>query len=143
MAGKAGFMKGIAHVCIGSRDLKQTEDFYCGALGMKRKFVFRKGEEVVGIYLDAGNRTFIEAFRQDQIDECKSPVIGHICLEVSDIDKSMAHLKEKGVKVGEKSMGCDNSWQAWLADPSGVRIELHQYTAKSTQLTGKDCIVNW
>jgi hypothetical protein len=36
--------------------------------------------------------------------------------------------------VGEVSLGSDQSWQAWLADPDGNRIELHAYTPESKQL---------
>ena len=38
-----------------------------------------------------------------------------------------------GVTVTDKKLGSDNSWQAWLSDPDGNRIELHQYTAQSLQ----------
>ncbi len=30
-------------------------------------------------------------------------------------------------------MGSDHSWQAWLSDPDGNRVELHQYTPESWQ----------
>jgi hypothetical protein len=36
--------------------------------------------------------------------------------------------------VGEVKMGSDHSWQAWLADPDGNRIELHAYTPESNQV---------
>jgi lactoylglutathione lyase len=31
-------------------------------------------------------------------------------------------------------LGGDQSYQAWLADPDGNRIELHQFTDKSLQI---------
>lgn len=47
-----------------------------------------------------------------------------------------------GYAVTEKKLGADQSWQAWTTDPSGVRIEFHQYTAHSSQVTGKDCVLD-
>ncbi|MCL5270108.1 MAG: VOC family protein [bacterium] len=57
----------------------------------------------------------------------------HICLEVDDIQATAAALRERGVDVSEIKLGGDQSWQAWLADPDGNRIELHQYTPDSWQ----------
>jgi hypothetical protein len=37
------------------------------------------------------------------------------------------------VQVTNVSLGSDKSWQAWLSDPDGNKIELHQYTAESKQ----------
>ena len=61
----------------------------------------------------------------------------HICLEVEDIDAVVGQLTAQGVDVSTKKYGADNAWQAWITDPSGVRIELMQYTDVSTQFTGE------
>ncbi|OGV68596.1 MAG: hypothetical protein A3K19_11515 [Lentisphaerae bacterium RIFOXYB12_FULL_65_16] len=45
--------------------------------------------------------------------------------------------------VTDKKLGADQSWQFWVTDPGGVRIEFHQHTENSSQRTGKDCIVTW
>jgi hypothetical protein len=37
------------------------------------------------------------------------------------------------VEVGDITLGSDGSYQAWLKDPDGNRIELHGYTADSLQ----------
>lgn len=36
-----------------------------------------------------------------------------------------------------KRLGGDGAWQAWITDPSGVRIELMQYSEDSSQFSGK------
>ena len=134
-------VKQIAHVCIGATDLEATERFYCGVLGFARKFRFLKGSEPIGFYLDAGGGTFIEVFRQDDVQEGSRPLIRHFCLLTDDIDRLRQALLRAGHEVTEKKKGCDQSWQAWVTDPSGVRIEFHQYTAQSSQLTGSDCVL--
>ena len=45
----------------------------------------------------------------------------------------MAELRARGVEVSDPKLGSDQSWQAWLADPDGNRIELHGYTPDSHQ----------
>ncbi len=39
-------------------------------------------------------------------------------------------------------MGADRSRQMWTQDPDGVRIEFHQYTPGSCQLTGAPCVLD-
>jgi len=69
-------------------------------------------------------------------------MIKHFCLEVDDIDDVAQKLTAAGYTVTEKTLGADQSWQAWTTDPSGVRIEFHEYTKDSSQLTGENCVLN-
>jgi len=57
----------------------------------------------------------------------------HLCLEVDDINATVEDLRAKGIEVTDPALGSDRSWQSWLADPDGNRIELHQYTPESRQ----------
>ena len=66
----------------------------------------------------------------------------HVVIEVDDIEAVRAALLAAGYEATEKKLGSDHSWQAWTRDPSGIRIEFHQYTAKSSQLTHEDCILS-
>ncbi|MDA3800416.1 MAG: VOC family protein [Kiritimatiellae bacterium] len=136
-------IKGFAHVCIGSFDLKDTEDFYCRILGFKKKFDFINNGVLFGFYLDLGNGTFIEVFSEDNTEEAGCQMIRHICLEIDDIDAFIEDVRSKDWEVTDKEMGADQSWQCWITDPSGIRIEMHQYTTESSQKTGNNCVVNW
>ena len=131
----------IAHVCISSLDLDATERFYCSGLGFRKVFDFVRDGNIVGFYLGVTKNTYVEIFRQDEVDtQAKSPV-RHFCLEVDSIDVVSRHLTESGYEVTQKKLGADESWQAWVTDPTGVRIEFHEYTDKSTQITGADCVL--
>ena len=133
-------LKRLAHVCIHTADLDRTAAFYCGALGMERHFDFEKDGQLFGYYLSVGDNTFIEVF-------CGNPGevgnIHHLALEVDDIDAAIRRIREHGFETGDKSLGADDSWQAWMEDPNGVKIELHQYTPGSCQIIRRTCIVNW
>jgi len=136
-------IKQIAHICIGATDLAASEHFYCEVLGLAKKFDFIKDGRLFGFYLDTGARTYIEVFSQDGVDQGSKPLIKHICLEVESIDEVIRRISAAGVEISAKKMGSDHSWQAWITDPSGIRIELHEYTPESSQITGQNCIVTW
>jgi len=125
----------LAHVCFTVSDLERSVDFYCNKLGMTRAFEFRRPDGTwFGQYVHAGGRNFIELF----IGSLQAPAEGqsfrHICLEVEDIERTVATLRQRGVEVGEIKLGGDHAYQAWLADPDGNRIELHQYTPEARQV---------
>ncbi len=133
----------LAHICILTRDLEATSTFYCQALGMKRKFDFFKDGNLYGFYLEMSDGNYIEAFRDDAVGDRVSGPFLHLCLETDDIEASRQQLMAAGVAVSEIKKGCDNTFQIWFKDPNGLDIELHQYTAQSSQRTGADCIVDW
>jgi catechol 2,3-dioxygenase-like lactoylglutathione lyase family enzyme len=133
-------IKQLAHICIRSTDLARTEAFYVEGLGMERFFDFERRGELFGFYLKAGANTFIEVFKGEPGEPGN---INHVALEVSDMDALLERLRAKGFSHTEKKLGADQSWQAWLEDPNGVRIELHEYTADSSQLTRRTCVVDW
>lgn len=128
----------LAHLCLHSTDLDATRRFYCEGLGMEKGFDFERSGERFGYYLKAGSRTFIEVFKG-------SPTavgnIDHLALEVTGLHVLVDHLRRQDIPVSDPQLGADNSWQAWLEDPSGVKIELHEYTPESSQLTGQTCIL--
>ncbi|NKB67481.1 MAG: VOC family protein [Candidatus Latescibacteria bacterium] len=134
-------IKQLAHLCIHSLDLEKTRWFYCDVLGAEVTFDFDKNGSLFGYYFKLGGSTFLEVFQGEPGDANGN--IKHICLEVEDIDCVVAALKENGVEVTDKKLGGDHSWQAWTADPNGVRIEFHQYTKESMQLVGGTCPVTW
>ena len=135
-------IKGLAHVCVGTLDLDATERFYCNALGCRRHFSFLRNGERVGFYLRMPDGTFLEAFRQDELDSPAKSPIAHLCFETDDIDGLIRTLASMGSEVTEKILGGDRSWQAWTTDPNGVRIEFHQYTTESCQVTRWDCVLD-
>ena len=133
----------IAHVCVFTSDLDATEKFYCGVLGLEKKFRFTKEDRIIGFYVEVGGGNYIEFFKHENKTNNNPQVIGHFCLKVSDIDMLIEKLDEEGIKKTEKKMGCDNCWQVWATDPNGIKLEFQQFTQNSSQLTGKDCVADW
>jgi len=135
-------IKALAHICILTKDLERSLDFYVGTLGLKRHFDFHKDGKLFGFYMEVAPGQYIEVFRSDAVD-IKHQRIHHFCLEVDDIDAIIDRLQKKGVTVRQKKLGCDQSWQCWCKDPDGTDVEFQQYTPKSSQFTRADCIADW
>lgn len=135
-------IKRIAHVCLLSHDLAVTESFYCEALGLGKAFNFLRNGTIIGFYLKVSENMFIEVFHHDGVERRDAYPIQHLCLECDDLDALAARLKAHGQEVSPKTMGADRSWQMWVMDPSGVRIEFHQYTDRSCQRTLADCVLD-
>ena len=133
----------VAHVCILARDLAETRDFYARVLGLPVKFEFLRDGRTFGFYLDAGGRTNVEVFERGEAGIAASARIDHLCLEVEDIDAAVAHVRGEGAEITDKKLGVDETWQAWVTDPNGVRIELFEYTERSAQFVGGDRVADW
>ena len=125
---------GLAHACFTVADLDRSLKFYADGLGMTKAFEFKNQEgRRTGLYFRAGRRTFVELFEGKLAKPAEGQSYRHICLEVNDMDATIKELRARGIQVGDSKLGLDQSYQAWLTDPDGNRIELHQYTAKSWQ----------
>ena len=136
-------IKTLAHVCLFSKDLNRSLDFYCGALGLRRHFDFFKDGELFGFYLQIDPHHFIEIFKAGPAETAGHQRIHHLCLEVDDLGALRDALIQRGVAVKPKKKGCDQTWQFWCQDPDGTDVEFQQYTAQSSQFTRAQCLVNW
>ena len=125
---------GLAHACFTVSDLERALGFYRDGLGLKEAFDFvDDAGRRFGVYLHLGRRNFIELF-QGQLDErAEKQSYKHICREVDDIHTTVDALRKAGIEVSEIKLGRDHSYQAWVTDPDGNRIELHAYTPESWQ----------
>jgi catechol 2,3-dioxygenase-like lactoylglutathione lyase family enzyme len=134
-------IKQLAHICIFSKDLAATEKFYCRALKLKKVFDFIQNGEIIGFYLQISGKSYIEVFRNDTANQNSISPLQHICFETVNMDKLMKQIKSEGYETTDKIMGADKSWQFWATDPDGVKIEFHEYTENSSQITRKDCVL--
>lgn len=112
----------VHHVSINVRDAEVAERFYVDRLGLARR-EDRPSFSFGGAWLDAGDQ-------QVHLIEGEPPTaVGqHFALQVHDLDEVVAELRDQGLVVSDpKPVG--TSRQAFLDDPSGNRIELHEVSA--------------
>ena len=132
---------GLAHVCIETRDLEATEEFY-RVLGLERRFEFRnKQGELVGFYLAFANQTFIEVILNKKAGG--EGIVRHFAIEVDDVDDMHDRLTKAGATVSDKEFCKDRIWMVTCKDPNGIFIEFQQYTEDSMQLKGGVCEVDY
>jgi lactoylglutathione lyase len=128
----------ITHVAIRVKDILRTLDFYVGKLGMREMMRLDRDGRLWLLYLRITDTQFLEVFPNgvgERASEREAVGYNHMCLEVADIDVSLAELEAAGVQlIREKQMGLDGNWQAWIEDPDGHRIELMQMMPDSLQV---------
>jgi lactoylglutathione lyase len=92
-------INGLAHICVYTRDMSKSLDFYTNTLGF---------DVVHRTHLDSGygfamvrrGSCIIELLEPEDVNKVKprtGGVIDHIALEVKDINTVFAKLKAKGV----------------------------------------------
>ena len=96
----------LAHICIHTDDLAESERFYLETLGLERGFEFEKDGKQFGFYIKLGASTFIEIFAGKP-----RPVgnIDHVALETDDIDRVISSLRSNDFEVTDKKLGGDHT----------------------------------
>ncbi len=132
----------FAHVCLNVKDIQKTIDFYNKTIGLPVEFTFLKDGRIIGVYFNTGGMNFIEAFENKNVEVVNTGLV-HFCLETDNIDATIEEFASKGIPCTPKKFGCDRSWQTWIQDPDGNKIEIHEYTKESAQLNGGTIQVDW
>jgi len=110
---------GVHHVSINVDDVDAALDFYTGVLGLTTRHD-RPDFGVPGVWLDAGGQ------QVHLIGGAPPPAKGqHFAIRVADLDETITELRDKGVQVSDAAPVA-TSRQAFLSDPAGNQIELHQ-----------------
>lgn len=110
---------GVHHVSINVDDVDAALSFYVDVLG----FAVREDRPDFGFpgaWLDAGDQQL------HLIGAPAPPAKGqHFAIRVNDLDAVIEELRARGVNVSD-SMAVGPSLQAFLDDPAGNQVELHQ-----------------
>ncbi|MDH3258014.1 MAG: VOC family protein [Deltaproteobacteria bacterium] len=122
----------IDHVEIIPGDMDRSLDFYVGVLGfsvkIRKKVEMPPMEEIV--YLEL-NETVLELITVTDPAPAGDAEwqVGYrmIALEVEDMDRAIAYLKEKGIEVTWGPVALGPSKRAEIRDPDGLPIELRQW----------------
>jgi glyoxylase I family protein len=112
----------VHHVSINVDDVDAALAFYTDVLGLHVR-TDRPDFGFGGAWLDAGSQ-------QVHLLEGKAPAsVGqHFALLVEDLDATVAELRSRSIDVSDPSP-VGRGRQAFLTDPSGNLVELHQVLA--------------
>jgi len=113
----------LGHVTVRSADFERTEHFYCGLLGMRigpRPAIpvpgrwFYVGDEAVLHVLPRAARAVHEA----------EGAIDHFALKAGDLHAFEQRLEAAGQPFESLRLADSDTWQIFLTDPDGIRVEL-------------------
>ena len=109
----------VHHVAINVNDVDESVAFYTQRLGLTLR-TDRPDFGFGGAWLDAGGQ---------QLHLVQAPVPAsqgqHFALLFDDLDAVIAELRDAGLSVSD-AIAVGTGRQAFVADPSGNTIELHQ-----------------
>ena len=123
----------LLHTMIRVNDLDESLRFYCERLGMKllRKQDYPGGRFTLAFvgYGDEAASSVVElTYNWDTHHYDTGTGFGHLAIGVSDIYKTCAELRAKGVKIVREPgpMQHGGTEIAFIEDPNGYRVELIQ-----------------
>ena len=110
---------GVHHVSINVSDVDDARRFYTEVLGFTAR-TDRPDFGFGGAWLDAGPQ------QVHLIEAPPPPNVGqHFAVQVADLSAVIAELRDNGIEVSDAS-AVGTGLQAFLSDPSGNVVELHQ-----------------
>lgn len=121
---------GVHHVSINVDDVQAAFDFYVGTLGLTPRSdrpSFRFG----GAWLDVGR----DGSQLHLIEGSPPPRLGqHFAIRVDDLAAVVSELRAAGVEVSDPSP-VGTSLQAFVHDPAGNQVELHEVGGAAPKAT--------
>lgn len=124
--------KRIDHVEIVASDPEKTIDFYVNILGfkIKNRIAVKMPPMSEVIYLKLGD-TVLEIIAVDKPEPKSQSTwqVGYrgLALEVNDMSKAVAYLRDKGVIIAVEPVDLGDSFRGEISDPDGLIIELRQW----------------
>ncbi|MEQ1885356.1 MAG: VOC family protein [Bryobacteraceae bacterium] len=121
----------VNHVGIWAKDFDETINYYTKTLGFKEAFTFKdKDGKVTTAYLQMNKENFFEIARTPAD---RSPGLNHVGIWVDDIAATVANLRRRGIQVNDARTGNSGAPLTNVTDPNGVRLEILEYPAASSQ----------
>lgn len=113
---------GIHHVSLNVSDTERALAFYRDLLGLSE--LERPAFPFGGAWLDAGQGRQVHLIETATVPD---DVGQHVAFAVHDLDDAVAVLRAEGCRVSDAApVGDTSARQAFVLDPDGNRVELHQ-----------------
>jgi catechol-2,3-dioxygenase len=111
--------KGLSHIALKARDLKKTEEFYVGVLGMK--VAFRQPPSM--IFLTTPGSGDLLNFVKSSKQSAGRQGLEHLGFKVTaaSLKRLESKLKEHGVKID----GRRGASAFYISDPNGYQLEYY------------------
>lgn len=117
-------LKELAFIGYPVTDFTKARSFYGEVLGLNETISFEHEGQLGWLEYDLAGQTLALARASDQWQP--NPNGGGACLEVEDLDRAIAHVKENGVTIVMDIQDYSICRMALIADPDGNTLALHQ-----------------
>ncbi|GAC1603972.1 MAG: VOC family protein [Acidimicrobiales bacterium] len=112
---------GIHHVAIQASDIDAAREFYGEVMGLTE--IERPAFPFDGLWFRLGAQALHIVAQDDHV----APDRQHFAVEVDDLDAAVSAIEARGVPVRKLGLTYEGAgYQAFVRDPSGNSIELHQ-----------------
>lgn len=113
----------LGHVTVRSADLERTERFYCGLLGMR--IGPRPAIPLPGHWYYLGDEAVVHVLlRRAGATHAAEGVIDHFAFDAVDRPAFEQRLEAAGQPFECRRLADSDTWQIFLTDPDGARVEL-------------------
>ena len=119
----------LNHVGIYAKDYDESMRFYTQTVGLREAFTIRDASGKPTLtYLQISKDTFLELAPAT----AERPAgLSHVGIWPEDLNKTVASLREHGVKVDDPRTGATKTTITNATDPNGVRLELLDFLPDS------------
>ena len=111
--------KGLSHIALKVRDLKETEDFYVGVLGLKVAFRSPPGMIFLTTPGSVDLLNFVKTTQRPRANQG----LEHLGFKVTSTD--LKKLEAKFAKAGLKIDGRRGHTAFYISDPNGYQLEYY------------------
>lgn len=136
----------VDHFLVQTADMETTKNWYVDVLGMSvgphPDFKFPVcwlylGDQPI-VHIAEGGKGVSENRKRylgQQSEALEGTgVVDHIAFRATGLKKMLAHLKSKQVEFTQRQVNPDGSYQLFVFDPNGIKIELNYAAAEAQGL---------
>jgi catechol 2,3-dioxygenase-like lactoylglutathione lyase family enzyme len=121
---------GMNHFTVIARDPQRTLDFYVGALGLLQGP--RPDLGFPGAWLYAGGpQAVLHVYFDRPVPTPPAGVIDHMAFTATHLAAVKARLDERGISYDLRRQKGAGTWQLFVMDPNGAKVELDFDPAES------------
>ena len=110
------------HFTILAQDLRETCDFYRDLLGLTEGY--RPDMGFPGAWLYAGDTAVLHVVLKSPLPQTRAGVLDHMAFSASNLPGVVAKLKQRKVKYNLGRQVETGTWQLFMHDPNGAKVEL-------------------
>ena len=115
---------GMNHFTLTAEDRAATLDFYCGLLGLVEGHRPDLGFPGAWLYPPGGEQAVLHIYWDRPMPSLRTGVIDHMAFTSSGLKAVKARLDERGLQYKLQQQAGAGTWQLFLSDPNGAKVEL-------------------